>query len=536
MKYTKSNGEKSTVKLLITFTEQEWQEAITSAYVKVRGKYTVPGFRRGKAPKPVLESYYGKGVFYEEAFNTLYSKHYPEILKEEKDNFTAVGEPELDIEEMKDGEGVVLSAIVPVKPEVTIDAYKGLKIRKYEYNVSDADVDKEANKILESQAADVEVTDRACRNGDKVNIDFSGSVDGEKFPGGTAEDYDLVLGSGSFIPGFEDAVVGMKVGENRDINVKFPEDYQADNLKGKDAVFNITLHKITEKVYPELTDEFVKSHAGVETVKEYKAKTRERLERNAETRGRDETENSIVEEISKHATAVIPDAMVEAEIDRMVQDFSYRLMYQGLKLDDYLKYMGLTMEQFRSQFASQAEPRVLNQLVIEKIVKLEGFTAEESEIEEKIAEQAKSVEKTAEEYKKSMNPRQLDYIANDIVITKLFDFLMANNELYTEGEPAKKPAKKTAEKKVEEPAKEEPKKEEPEKVEEKPAKKAPAKPAKKEPEIKIAKAPAKKAPAKKAEEPKKEEPEKKEAKKAPAKKSSGTKEPVVKIVTPKKKK
>lgn len=446
MKYTKSVGEKSTVKLLITFTEQEWQDAINASYIKVRGKYSVPGFRKGKAPKPVLENYYGKGVFYEEAFNSLYSRYYPEILTNEKDNFTAVGEPDLDVEEMKEGEGVVLSAIVPVKPEVTVDAYTGLKIKKFEYNVSDADVEKEANRILESAAQDKEVTDRACQDGDNVNIDFSGSVDGEKFPGGTAEEYDLVLGSGAFIPGFEAAVVGMKTGENRDINVKFPEDYQSDNLRGKDAVFNITLHKITEKVYPELTDEFVKSHAGVETVAEYKAKTRERLEKNAKNRGRDETENSILTEISKHAKAEIPDAMIENEIDKMVQDFSYRLMYQGLKLEDYLKYMQLTMEQFRSQFRSQAEPRVLNQLVIDKIIRTEGFKAEQSEIDAKIDEQAKSVDKTAEEYKKKMDSRQLDYIANDIVITKLFDFLTANNELYTEGGEAK-PAAKTAAKK-----------------------------------------------------------------------------------------
>ncbi len=443
MKYTKSAGEKSTVKLSIAFTEQEWQDAINSSYLKVRGKYSVPGFRKGKVPKPVLENYYGKGVFYEEAFNSLYNRYYPEILSSEKDNFTAVGEPELDVEAMNAGEGVTLSAIVPVKPEVTIDTYKGLKIKKFEYNVSDADVDREANKILESQAKDEEVTDRACRNGDTVNIDFSGSVDGEKFPGGTADEYDLVLGSGAFIPGFEDAVVGMKKGENRDITVKFPEDYQSDSLRGKDAVFAITLNKISEKVYPELTDEFVKGHAGAETVADYKKKVRERLERNAVMRGRDETENSIITEVSKHATTVIPDAMIEAEIDKMVQDFSYRLMYQGLKLDDYLKYMQLSMEQFRGQFRDQAEPRVLSQLVIDKLIRTEGFKAEQADIDAKIEEQAKSVEKTVEEYKKSMDKRQLDYIANDIVITKMFDFLTANNEFYTEGEPAK-PAKKPA--------------------------------------------------------------------------------------------
>lgn len=432
MKYTQAVGEKSMVKLTITFSEEEWQNALSASYQRVRGKYSVPGFRKGKVPRPVLENYYGKGVLYEEAFNILYSDNYPTILEKEKDNFTAVGEPSLDVEDMTEGKGVVLSAIVPVKPDVTIDAYKGLKIKKFEYNVSDADVEEEVKKSLEKNATDEEVSDRACQNGDTVTIDFSGSVDGEKFPGGTAEEYNLVLGSGSFIPGFEDGVVGMKIGEDRDINVKFPEDYQADNLRGKDAVFAVKLHKITEKKYPELTDEYAKKHFGEETVESFKAKTRERLIKAAENKSRDETENSIITEICKHAKAEIPDAMVENEIDRMVRDFSYRLMYQGIKLEEYLKYMQLSMEDFRGQFKEQALPRVLSQLVIDKIVKEENIVAEDAEVEAKIEEQAKSVDKTVEDYKKNIDPRQLDYIKNDIIITKLFDFLKANNELYAE--------------------------------------------------------------------------------------------------------
>ena len=452
MKYTQAVGEKSTVKLTITFTEEEWQNAIMQAYTKTRGKYSVPGFRKGKAPKPVIENYYGKSAFYDEAFNVLYREHYFAILEKEKDNFTAVGEPELSVESLEEGKGLVLGASVPVKPDVEIEAYTGLKIKKYDYNVTDADVDAEVKKLLERNATDVEVTGRPCKNGDKVNIDFSGSVDGEKFAGGTAEGYDLVLGSGSFIPGFEEQVVGMEIGGERDITVKFPENYQADNLRGKEAVFAIKLHKITEKQLPELTDEYVKKHAGAESVEAYKNTVRERLLKSAENRSRDETENSIVEEICKHAKAEIPDAMIESEIDRMVQDFSYRLMYQGLKLEDYVKYMGQTMEEFRAQYKPQAQPRVLSQLVIDKIVRTEGFTAEEAEVEAKIAEQAKSVEKTAEEYKKSMDPRQYDYIRNDIIITKLFDFLAANNELYVEGgeeaQSAAKTAKKTTKKKA----------------------------------------------------------------------------------------
>ncbi len=449
MNYTQAVGEKSTVKLTITFTEEEWQDAINKAYAKTRGKYSVPGFRTGKAPKPVLENYYGKGVFFDEAFNLLYGEHYYAIIEKEKDNFTAVGEPSLSVEDMTEGKGVTLSAVVPVKPDVTIETYTGLKIKKYEYNVTDADVENEVNKLASRDAKDVPVEGRACKSGDTVNIDFSGSVNGEKFAGGTAEDYDLVLGSHSFIPGFEEQVEGMKIGENKDITVTFPEDYQADNLRGKDAVFAIKLNKITEKQYPELTDEYVKKHAGVETVEDYKNKTREKLLKNAENRSRDDTENSIVNEICKHAAAEIPDAMLESEIDRMVQDFSYRLMYQGIKLEDYVKYMGQTMSEFREQFREQARPRVLSQLVVEKIVKSENFKAEDGEIDKKIEEQAQSVGKTFEEYKKNIDPRQLEYISNDIIITKLFDFLSKNNELYTEdGETAAKPAKKPAAKKA----------------------------------------------------------------------------------------
>ena len=428
MKYTTAAGEKSTVKITIDFSKEEWENAISEAYKRTRGKYTVPGFRKGKAPKPVVENYYGKAVFFDEAFNVLYSKHYPEILSKERENFTAVGDPELSVDELND-EKVTLTAAVPVKPDVKIGSYKGLEIKKYEYSVTDEEVKKEVEKILEREAKTVDVTDRACAEGDTVNIDFSGSVDGEKFPGGTAEGYDLVLGSGSFIPGFEAQVVGMKIGEDRDITVKFPEDYQAENLRGKDAVFAIHLNSVKGRVLPELTDEYVKKHTGNETIADYTAKVKDRLVKQAESRGRDETENSIIEAISKTAECEIPQAMIETETDRMVQDFSYRLMYQGLKLEDYIKYMGQTMEQFRSQFAPQAHTRVLAQLIIDKIIREEKITASPEEIEAKIAEQAASVGKTAEEYKKNLDPRQQEYIANDIVITKLFAFLEENNKM-----------------------------------------------------------------------------------------------------------
>lgn len=428
MNYTFVAAEKSTVKITITFTGEEWKNAIDKAYQKTRGKYSVPGFRKGKCPKPVIENYYGKAVFFDEAFSVLYSENYPQILEKEKDSFTAVGAPDLSVDDLSDDK-VVMTATVPVKPEVKIGSYKGLEIKKYEYKVTDEDVKEEVNKIRLRDAKTVDVTDRACQNGDTVNIDFEGKVGDEVFPGGSMEGYDLELGSGTFIPGFEEQVVGMAIGEERDIVVHFPADYQAENLKDKDATFHIKLHSIKGKQLPELSDELVKKYAGSETVEEYTQKVKTRLENRAANDSRDQTENSIIKAICETCECEIPQAMIDGEVDGIVQEFAGRLSYQGLKLEDYISYMGQTMEQFRAQFAEQAKSRVLSQLVIEKIIKDENITATEEEIEAKITEQAAEVEKPVEEYKKSLNARRMEYIANDIVITKLFDFLAANNKL-----------------------------------------------------------------------------------------------------------
>lgn len=428
MNYTAETAEKSTVKIVITFNGEEWKSAIDKAYVRTRGKYSVPGFRKGKCPKPVIENYYGKATFFDEAFNVLYSEHYPEILEKEKDNFTAVGAPDLSVDELTD-EKVVLTAIVPVKPDVKIGAYTGLEIKKYEYTVTDEDVKAEVEKILQRDVKLVDVTDRACKSGDTVNIDFAGAVEGELFAGGSMEKYDLELGSGTFIPGFEEQVEGMKIGEERDIVVHFPESYQAENLKDKDATFHIKLHSIKGKELPELTDEYVKKHAGCETVEDYSKKVRARLETKAKNDSRDQTENSILQAICATCECEIPQALIDGEVDDIVNNFAQRLSYQGLQLKDYVEYMGQTMEQFRSQFADEAKNRVLSQLVIEKIVKTENITATKEEMDEEIAKQAESIDKTVEEYTKTLDKRRLEYIANDIIITKLFKFLSENNTL-----------------------------------------------------------------------------------------------------------
>ena len=431
MKYTTKAAEKSTMKITMKFDADEWKDALNKAYVKTKGRYSVNGFRKGKAPRNVIEHAYGKGVFFEDALNVLFSENYGTVLDKEEKKFTAVGDPELSVDDLSD-DGVTLVAVTPVRPEVKIGSYKGMKIKEFAYNVEDADVDKEIERLLDRNARKTEVSDRPCQNGDTVNIDFVGTIDGVKFDGGEAAGFDLTLGSGQFIPGFEDQVVGMNVGESRDVNVRFPENYQAEELKGKDAVFAVKLNSVKGKELPELTDAFIKDATGSETIEDYKAKTKERLQQQADKNSLDATENSILDAISATAEAEIPQAMIEREIDGLVQKFEYQLMYQGLKLQDYLDFIKTTKEEFRKNYEEQAKKNVLNQLVISQIIKDEKIEATDEEVEAKVAEQAASVDKSAEEYKKGMDPRQYDYIKSDIIITKLFDFLKANNEMYVE--------------------------------------------------------------------------------------------------------
>ena len=429
MKYTTKAAEKSTVKITIKFDGEEWKKAQNDAYLKTRHKYRVDGFRNGKAPKNRIESFYGKSVFWDDALNLLIQENYDKILEKESKKYVFVGEPEFQLEDLKD-DLVVIVATVPVKPEVKISAYTGMKIEKFAYTVSDADVQAEIDRLLDKKATREEVTDRAAENGDIVTIDFVGTVDGVKFDGGEAEGYDLVLGSGSFIPGFEDQVVGMNLGEKKDVNVTFPEDYQAAELKGKAAVFAVTLHKIQKKVLPELTDEFVKENAGEETIEAYKEKTAARLQENLDRRANDATENSILEAIAANTEVEIPQAMIEREIDSLVKRFEYQLMYQGLKLADYLSFLKVSEADFRQNYVAQAEKNVKSQLIISHIIDVEKIEATEEELEAKIAAQAASVDKDPAEYKATMDPRQIDYLRNDIIITKLFDFLKANNEMF----------------------------------------------------------------------------------------------------------
>lgn len=443
MKYAIEKGEKSTVKIAVTLTAKEWDEAQLIAYNKTKAKYAVQGFRKGHVPKAVIEQYYGKGVFFEDAINECFAKYYYDILDKEP-SVEPIDRPDVQIDKL-DEKGLKFTAIVPVKPEVTIGAYKGIKIEKVEYNVNDDDIQTEVNRLLERNAVEVNVDGRPCQNGDITVIDYSGSVDGVKFAGGTAEKQNLTLGSGMFIPGFEDQVVGMNIGDTKDINVKFPDDYGAEDLKGKDAVFTVTLHEIKEKKTPELTDEFVKEKEGFDTVDAYKASVKERLEKANAQRAEREVEDNLIKAITDSSEVEIPDSLIDREVDNMIQQTSYRLMYQGLKFEDYLKYTGQTEDDYRAGCRDSAKEHVKTQLVIDKILTEEKIVATEEDIMAKIEEQASSVGKSVEEYAKSVTDKQRGYIENGVIIDKLFKFLKENNEIGGK-KPAKKATKKTAKK------------------------------------------------------------------------------------------
>ncbi len=427
MKYTIEKGEKSTVKIAIELNDVEWNESLRLAYDRTKGKYSIPGFRKGKVPMKVLTNAYGEGIFYEEAINIAFPKYYSEVLDKET-GLDIVASPDIDIKDISD-KGITMEAIVTVKPEVKLGAYKGISFSKIEYNVTDEDIDNELKRLQERNSRLVDVTEGEAQDGNTVIIDYSGSVDGVKFEGGTAEKQTLVLGSHSFIPGFEEQVVGMKIGEERDINVKFPEEYHAESLKGKDAVFAIKLHEIKKKELPELNDEFIKDAVGAESVEAYKAETKERLTKQNNDRASRELEDAIIKKVTDTSEVEIPDKLVENQVDHMVQEMGYRLSYQGLKLEDYLKYMGKTMDEFKKGYEEQATSIVKSQLVIEKIISDEKIEATEADVEEKVADMAKAQGKEVPDVKKLMGERQLDYIKNEIVVKKLFDMLKSSNTI-----------------------------------------------------------------------------------------------------------
>lgn len=402
-------------KLTITIDAETFRKALNDAYKKTAGRYNMPGFRKGKAPRKMIETYYGAGVFYEDAFDACWGEAYDAAIDEH--NLFAVDRPDVDIETIGEAEGVVFTATVQLKPDVTLGEYKGIAVPKADYTVNDEDVDKALEAERENQARFVDV-EREAQNGDRVLLDYSGSVDGEKFEGGTAEDQTLVLGSNTFIPGFEDQLVGIKAGESRDVKVTFPTEYHAEHLAGKDAVFACTVKAVQEKELPEVDNDFIGDISEFETVDEWKADKKAKMLEDKKQQMDNMRENLAIKGACDNATVEIPDCMINRQIDYMMQDLQYRLQGSGLSMDDYMKYLNTTPEAMREMYRGEAEARVKMQLVIEAVGKAENIEATDEEIEEEIKKYAEQGGTDVETFKAQLSAGDREYLADRIVVDK----------------------------------------------------------------------------------------------------------------------
>lgn len=424
--YTVKKLEKNKYEITISVSKEDWEKYVDHSYEENKGKFNIEGFRKGKAPRAIIEKNYGASVFYDDALDHLFSQEYGEVLMNEKD-IEPVANPEIRIDKFDDN-GIVIIAEVQGIPDVKLGDYKGLIIKKATGEVTEEEVEKELNQARERQARYVEVQ-REAKDGDFVVIDFVGSVDGKEFEGGKASDYRLKLGSKTFIEGFEDQVIGMKAGETKDVNVTFPAEYFSEELKGKPAVFVVTVKKVEEKQLPELNDEFASNISEFETLEEYKADLKKHLQENLELKLKRENENNIIETIVKSSEVEIPEVMVERQIDMFIEDFSMRLSYQGYKVEDYLSQMNMTMEQLRAERKEQAKETVKTRLVLEAIVKKENLDVTEEELNAKLKETADKYKKSVDDYKKNLGDRNIAYIQNDILMNKLLKLLTENNKL-----------------------------------------------------------------------------------------------------------
>ncbi len=416
--------EKNLVKVVFEVSSEAFEEAITKVYSKNSSKYSVPGFRKGKVPRAVVEKYYTKAVFYDDAINAVLPDAYEEAIKEA--GLEPVARPELDVDEIKDGEPVVFTALVTTKPEVTLGKYKGIEIEKIEHTVSDEDVTKEIEAQRARNARLVPVEDRAAENGDIAVIDFEGFADGKAFDGGKGEGYELELGSGSFIPGFEEQLVGKNAGEMCEVNVTFPTEYHAEELAGKDAMFKVKIHELKVKELPELDDDFASEVSEAETLEDYKKSIKDRLEKDAESKTKTETENAVIDKVCENAEVDMPKAMVDAQIETMVQDFAQRLQYQGMSLDMYMQYTGSTPESFKEGFRPQAEKQAKTMLVLEAVMKAEKIDVTDEEVSDKIAEMAKMYNMELDKLSELITDAEKENIANDVKMSKVVDMLVNN--------------------------------------------------------------------------------------------------------------
>lgn len=413
------------VKLEFTVEAQKFEEAIQDVYKKNAKYFNIPGFRKGKAPFKMVEKAYGIQIFYEDAFNEIAGEAYVKGLEDNK--IEAVSKPEIDIKQIEAGKDLIFTAVVQTKPEVTLGNYKGIELKKVEYNVTDKDVEHELEHIAEHNARLVAVEDRPVEKGDTVVIDFEGFVDGKAFEGGKAENHELEIGSDKFIPGFEDQIVGMKIDEDRDIKVTFPEEYPAKELEGKEATFKIKLHEIKKKELPEINDEFAKDASEFDTLEDWKKSIREKQEKANESKAKFEMEDAAIETVCKNAKVDIPSGMIETQLDNMEKDISSRLNYQGMNLDQYLQMIGKTKKEFRDENKEQAEKQVKTSLVLEAIMKDAKVEVTEEEIDAKIKEMAEMYGQKEEEVKQ--NPELRKYVEESLKSEKTIHYIVDNAKI-----------------------------------------------------------------------------------------------------------
>lgn len=424
MAVKKEDVEKNLVKLTFEVSNEDFQKAINQVYKKNVKKYNIPGFRKGHAPKAVIEKYYTEAVFYDEAINIVLPDAYAEALKEAE--LEVVARPEIDVEEIKKGEPVVFTALVTTKPEVKLGEYKGIEVDKIDYTVSEEDIDKDIESTRNKNARMVEVDDRAVETGDIAVIDFEGFVDDVAFDGGKGEDYELEIGSNTFIPGFEDQIVGANVNDLVDVKVTFPEEYHAENLAGKDAVFKVTVKGIKHRELPELDDDFASEVSEFDTMAEFRADVRKKLEEAAENKAKIETENAVVDKVVENAEFEVPEAMIEAQVDTSINEFAQRLSYQGMNLDMYLKYTGSTIEAMREQFKPQAVKQINGSLVLEAIQKAEGIEAGPEEVELHLVDMAKKYNMEIDKLKELLQESEMENIKKDLALQKTITMLVNN--------------------------------------------------------------------------------------------------------------
>lgn len=414
------------VKLELIVEAAKFDEAIKKVYFKSAKYFNIPGFRKGKAPMNIVEKYYGKEIFYEDAFNDLAPEVIEQAVKE--NDLKIVSRPDIDVTQIGKGQDLIFTAIYQTKPEAELGKYKGIEIEKIEYTVTDEDINHELEHLQEHNSRLISIEDRPVENGDIATIDFEGVVDGTPFEGGKAENYDLEIGSKSFIEGFEDQVIGMKIDEEKEIKVTFPEEYFSSELAGKEATFKVKVHEIKKKELPELDDEFAKDVSEFDTLDELKKSIQDKLEKENADKQKYETEDAVIKAVVEEMKVEIPSGMIETEVDNMIRDIESRLSYQGLKLEQYLQMLGKTEEDLRKEYEPQATEAVKSRLMLEAVIKAEKIEANIEEVDEKIKEMAKNYGKeNDEEFLKNENVR--NYIEDGIKNEKAINFLVKNAKM-----------------------------------------------------------------------------------------------------------